>query len=78
MVYSLDQPQIHKSVSGRLFWNLSLGVAKQRFNTSENSTAGGSGSVVEHLLAKERVVGSNPIFRSSFNCNPLLLERSSR
>ena len=27
---------------------------------------GGSGSVVEHLLAKERVVGSNPIFRSTF------------
>ena len=25
----------------------------------------GSGSVVEHLLAKERVVGSNPIFRST-------------
>ena len=28
-------------------------------------TASGSGSVVEHLLAKERVVGSNPIFRSN-------------
>ena len=27
--------------------------------------ASGSGSVVEHLLAKERVVGSNPIFRST-------------
>ncbi len=25
---------------------------------------GGSGSVVEHLLAKERVTGSNPVFRS--------------
>ena len=24
----------------------------------------GSGSVLEHLLAKEKVVGSNPIFRS--------------
>jgi len=24
----------------------------------------GSGSVVEHLLAKERVAGSNPVFRS--------------
>ena len=28
-------------------------------------SASGSGSVVEHLLAKERVVGSNPIFRSN-------------
>jgi hypothetical protein len=26
--------------------------------------AGGSGSVVEYLLAKERVAGSNPVFRS--------------
>lgn len=25
----------------------------------------GSGSVVEHLLAKEKVAGSNPVFRSS-------------
>jgi hypothetical protein len=24
----------------------------------------GSGSVVEHLLAKEKVAGSNPVFRS--------------
>ena len=29
------------------------------------SLKSGSGSVVEHLLAKERVVGSNPIFRST-------------
>ena len=28
------------------------------------SLTGGSGSVVEHLLAKERVTGSNPVFRS--------------
>ena len=36
----------------------------------------GSGSVVEHLLAKERVVGSNPICRSiSFD---RLLYRPSR
>ena len=28
---------------------------------------GGSGSVVEHLLAKERVEGSNPFFRSNLN-----------
>ena len=26
--------------------------------------ASGSGSAVEHLLAKERVAGSNPVFRS--------------
>ncbi len=26
----------------------------------------GSGSVVEHLLAKEKVAGSNPVFRSIF------------
>jgi hypothetical protein len=26
----------------------------------------GSGSVVEHLLAKQRVTGSNPVFRSIF------------
>lgn len=25
----------------------------------------GSGSVVEHLLAKEKVAGSNPVFRST-------------
>jgi hypothetical protein len=25
----------------------------------------GSGSVVEHLLAKEKVAGSNPVFRSN-------------
>gem|GEM_PF-1029757 len=29
-------------------------------------TPGGSGSVVEHLLAKQRVAGSNPVFRSNF------------
>ncbi len=28
--------------------------------------AGGSSSAVERLLAKEKVVGSNPIFRSIF------------
>ena len=28
--------------------------------------AGGSGSVVERLLAKEKVAGSNPVFRSIF------------
>jgi hypothetical protein len=28
-------------------------------------TACGSGSVVEHLLAKEKVAGSNPVFRST-------------
>ena len=32
----------------------------------EDRTPSGSGSAVEHLLAKERVVGSNPIFRSKF------------
>ena len=30
----------------------------------------GSGSVVEHLLAKEGVEGSNPFFRSNFFCIP--------
>ena len=29
------------------------------------STYCGSGSVVEHLLAKEKVAGSNPVFRST-------------
>ena len=29
-----------------------------------NENASGSGSVVEHLLAKEGVAGSNPVFRS--------------
>ena len=29
-------------------------------------TTGGSGSAVEHLLAKQRVTGSNPVFRSIF------------
>ncbi len=28
-------------------------------------SVGGSGSVVEHLLAKEKVAGSNPVFRST-------------
>ena len=32
--------------------------------TKAGECMSGSGSVVEHLLAKERVVGSNPIFRS--------------
>ena len=41
---------------------LALGTAPALAQTT--SSASGSGSVVEHLLAKERVVGSNPIFRS--------------
>ena len=32
----------------------------------------GSGSVVEHLLAKEGVAGSNPVFRSIFLSRRLL------
>ena len=33
--------------------------------------ASGSGSVVEHRLAKARVAGSNPVFRSIFfNVDP--------
>ena len=39
--------------------SLSLGTGTAQARTS------GSGSVVEHLLAKEKVVGSNPIFRST-------------
>ena len=31
---------------------------------SDVAHTSGSGSVVEHLLAKERVAGSNPVFRS--------------
>jgi uncharacterized GH25 family protein len=31
---------------------------------------GGSGSGVEHRLAKARVAGSNPVFRSSFHTGP--------
>ena len=31
---------------------------------------GGSGSVVEHLLAKEKVAGSNPVFRSKMVSKP--------
>ncbi len=34
-----------------------------RYNVRAES---GSGSVVEHLLAKEGVAGSNPVFRSIF------------
>ena len=44
---------------------LSLGTSsKGRLGALSSAPASGSGSVVEHLLAKERVVGSNPIFRS--------------
>ncbi len=39
--------------------SLSLGTT---FPHRRNSS--GSGSVVEHLLAKEGVAGSNPVFRS--------------
>ena len=41
---------------------LSLGTSPKAGPSAPSS---GSGSVVEHLLAKERVVGSNPIFRST-------------
>ena len=45
---------------------LSLGTIGAVFNLSGAVSMGGSGSVVEHLLAKEGVEGSNPFFRS--NC----------
>ena len=34
------------------------------FSTGRRGIAGGSSSVVEHLLAKEKVAGSSPVFRS--------------
>src|SRR5687767_13909730 len=37
----------------------------------------GSGSVVEHLLAKEKVAGSNPVFRSLWLPRPNLEEPQS-
>ena len=40
-----------------------LAVAYTRFAADKNGVRG-SGSVVEHLLAKEKVAGSNPVFRS--------------
>ncbi len=42
---------------------LSLGTVPQREWPSGRDC--GSGSVVEHLLAKEGVEGSNPFFRSN-------------
>ena len=44
--------------------SLSLGTFIGRCRTS------GSGSVVEHLLAKERVASSNLVFRSIYRNNP--------
>ena len=41
--------------------SLGLGTTGDRASV----LAGGSGSVVEHLLAKEKVGGSNPLFRSN-------------
>ena len=38
--------------------------AGQCFPRQSGDGASGSGSAVEHLLAKERVAGSNPVFRS--------------
>lgn len=38
-----------------------LGVKKYNFKLC------GSGSVVEHRLAKARVAGSNPVFRSNYD-----------
>ena len=43
---------------------LGTALAKGILKSTSSSLASGSGSVVEHLLAKEKVVGSNPIFRS--------------
>ena len=42
---------------------LTLGTSNA---VSSVEQAGGSGSVVEHHLAKVRVAGSNPVFRSIF------------
>jgi hypothetical protein len=39
---------------------------RYRRKTGPAGVKGGSGSVVEHLLAKEGVEGSNPFFRSNF------------
>ena len=36
-----------------------------RIRAFASRRSGGSGSVVEHLLAKEKVTGSNPVFRSN-------------
>ena len=44
--------------------SLSLGTFIGRCRMS------GSGSVVEHLLAKERVASSNLVFRSIYKFNP--------
>ena len=41
---------------------LALGTSRQLLAP----VVSGSGSVVEHLLAKEKVAGSNPVFRSTF------------
>ena len=46
--------------------SLSLGTFIGRCRKS------GSGSVVEHLLAKERVASSNLVFRSMYNNPPIL------
>jgi hypothetical protein len=40
-----------------------LKYAQRRYHPVQMT--GGSGSVVEHHLAKVRVAGSNPVFRSS-------------
>src|SRR5665811_2139006 len=42
----------------------------------QHVTQCGSGSVVEHLLAKEKVAGSNPVFRSlKATCDGLSIAR---
>jgi hypothetical protein len=43
-----------------------VGVCSWRFESSQPHHTRGRGSVVEHRLAKARVVGSNPIVRSKF------------
>ena len=49
--------------------NLSFPTCAHQHIRKMRECASGSGSAVEHLLAKERVAGSNPVFRSSF-CQP--------
>ena len=43
------------------------GVDSSSLSLGTSALKSGSGSVVEHLLAKERVEGSNPFFRSNLN-----------
>ena len=52
---------------------LALYSDHKRDDTIGRRRASGSGSVVERLLAKEKVAGSNPVFRSIFCSNALMI-----